>query len=486
MIDQRTTLHRMVRVKQARAPGPAPLTLDFRTVTAMQIQTETIVLQPSSASAKADASFMIPKTTLVLAIIIACLSLALILLIVIVLYRRHHQRKNKQTTESRSNAFDSDSFVEKRRSLDKERFGSDEKRSLQSPNTPSTASSRTPIVGWRTPNSATPLRVTNDEGSESEYEEDKDPSRRYTADTIEGAYSSQPIRLTEFAAKEKAKRKADKKASDFSSAPQPSVAGLKLKTKFKSKSRPSWLKPVTTTGQNQTQRTEDTGRSPPPAYAVAAATSQGYQSPHLVPIPPLLPPQKSRYNMEVPPPTPPASRKSHASSGTAVTSEQAPESGQFLTVKNDEPAPVLSPARSESFAPKDLVAPPAPVHSPPWSAKLSPPNSALSDSSLGTPTTPNGTRAPRLMNVVAPFVPTLPDELRVKVGDTVRVLQTYRDGWCFVQFVGKADAPKGVVPIVCLRDRQRFVVHKGKGGVGGMGSLGGSKGSISSLNMGWR
>ncbi|KAJ3511886.1 hypothetical protein NLJ89_g3842 [Agrocybe chaxingu] len=315
MIDQRTTLHRMVRVKQARAPAPTPLTLDFRTVTAMQIQTETIVLQPSSASARADASFMIPKTTLVLAIVIACLSLALILLIVIVLYRRHHQRKNKQTTPSRSNAFDSDSFVEKRRSLDKERFGSDQTPSLQSPNTPSTASSRTPIVGWQTPNSAVPLRVTNDEGSESEYEEDRDPSRRYTADTIEGAYSSQPIRLTEFAAKEKAKRKENEKASASGSVAQPSVAGLKLKTNFKSKSRPSWLKPVKTTGQNLTQRTEDTGRSPPPAYAAAAATSQGYQSPHLVPIPPLLPLQKSRHNMEMPPPTPPASRKSHASIG---------------------------------------------------------------------------------------------------------------------------------------------------------------------------
>ncbi|KAF9556012.1 hypothetical protein CPC08DRAFT_599136, partial [Agrocybe pediades] len=53
------------------------------------------------------------------------------------------------------------------------------------------------------------------------------------------------------------------------------------------------------------------------------------------------------------------------------------------------------------------------------------------------------------------YIPTLSDELRVQVGDTVRVLQEYQDGWCFAQYVGKADAPKGVVPLVCLEDRRR-------------------------------
>jgi hypothetical protein len=79
------------------------------------------------------------------------------------------------------------------------------------------------------------------------------------------------------------------------------------------------------------------------------------------------------------------------------------------------------------------------------------------------------------MNVIAPYTPTLSDELRVQVGDTVRVLQAYQDGWCFAQFVGKGDAPKGVVPLVCLEDRKRVVpvAHKT------------SNGSLSSLNN-WR
>jgi hypothetical protein len=63
----------------------------------------------------------------------------------------------------------------------------------------------------------------------------------------------------------------------------------------------------------------------------------------------------------------------------------------------------------------------------------------------------------RLMNVIGPYTPTLSDELHVRAGDTVRVLQEYQDGWCFAQFVGKVDAPKGVVPMVCLQERKRMV-----------------------------
>lgn len=64
---------------------------------------------------------------------------------------------------------------------------------------------------------------------------------------------------------------------------------------------------------------------------------------------------------------------------------------------------------------------------------------------------------PRLMTVVAPFTPTLEDELPLKVGDTVRVIEEYRDGWCLVQLVGRIDSPRGVVPCVCLQERKRIV-----------------------------
>jgi hypothetical protein len=61
------------------------------------------------------------------------------------------------------------------------------------------------------------------------------------------------------------------------------------------------------------------------------------------------------------------------------------------------------------------------------------------------------------MNVVSLFTPNLPDELHVKVGDVVRIFEEYKDWWCLAQFVGKKDAPKGVVPLVCLQERKRVM-----------------------------
>ncbi|KAF8798305.1 hypothetical protein BYT27DRAFT_6901800 [Phlegmacium glaucopus] len=59
----------------------------------------------------------------------------------------------------------------------------------------------------------------------------------------------------------------------------------------------------------------------------------------------------------------------------------------------------------------------------------------------------------RLMNVVGLFTPNLPDELHIKIGETVRIIKEYKDGWCYVEFLGRRDAPKGVVPLVCLQER---------------------------------
>jgi hypothetical protein len=61
------------------------------------------------------------------------------------------------------------------------------------------------------------------------------------------------------------------------------------------------------------------------------------------------------------------------------------------------------------------------------------------------------------MTVIAPFTPTLEDELPLKVGDTVRIIEEYKDQWCMVQMVGRMDSPRGVVPCVCLQERKRMV-----------------------------
>jgi hypothetical protein len=75
--------------------------------------------------------------------------------------------------------------------------------------------------------------------------------------------------------------------------------------------------------------------------------------------------------------------------------------------------------------------------------------SELSDSSED-----HNPRFPRLMTVVTAFIPNLADELSIEIGEPVRMLDEYRDGWCLVQRVGKvdSDAPKGVVPRFCLNE----------------------------------
>lgn len=198
--------------------------------------------------------------------------------------------------------------------------------------------------------------------------------------------------------------------------------------------KPTWLSPITT---------EEGLRSPPPAYGVSSAGQE-----ILIPIPPQRPPQKLKATPI--PPTPPVTHVS-------LKSKTSPDS---LAIPDLEPVPVISPARSESFASKDLT-PPSPPPNPPASSTsgLDPAGSQIDSSRVGHDI---NMKLPRLMNVIARFTPNLPDELRVKIGDTVRIIEEYKDGWCFVQFLGKRDAPKGVVPLVCLRERTRLVpfTHK--------------------------
>ena len=174
--------------------------------------------------------------------------------------------------------------------------------------------------------------------------------------------------------------------------------------------------------------------TPPPAYDTAnAGGSFG------IPVPTDLRQEKTQTTS-----TPPGTRMPHTMPQKAALN--------FLVIPTvDEPLLVTSPARSESFASKELVIP-----VPAESASSTFRSSAFTNSSRGDFGSDN-LRTPRLMNVIAPYSPTLPDELSVRVGDTVRLLQEYRDGWCFAQYVGKVDAPKGIVPFVCLEERKRMV-----------------------------
>jgi len=195
--------------------------------------------------------------------------------------------------------------------------------------------------------------------------------------------------------------------------------------------KPTWLSPITTK--------EEDG-SPLPTYGMSNA---GQES--LIPIPSQRPQQKS---------TPMSSSSSVTrQSFTSVKSKTS----QSLIIPDFDLLSVVSPARSESFAPKDLVLPSPPPTPASITFGLGSDGSQIGSSRVQHD---QDVELPRLMNVVALFTPNLSDELYVRVGDTVRIIEEYKDGWCFAQFLGKDDAPKGVVPLACLRDSERLTPFK--------------------------
>lgn len=65
------------------------------------------------------------------------------------------------------------------------------------------------------------------------------------------------------------------------------------------------------------------------------------------------------------------------------------------------------------------------------------------------------------MSVAALYVPSLSDELPIKLGETLRMIAEYEDEWCLVQRVGRADE-RGVVPRFCLVERQEVIPSSGR------------------------
>jgi Variant SH3 domain len=197
--------------------------------------------------------------------------------------------------------------------------------------------------------------------------------------------------------------------------------------------KPTWLSPITI-GEEV--------RSPPLAYGMSSPERETF-----FPVPPQRPPQMAKATLVPTTPRSRASLKSLASS-------------QSLIIPDYEPLPVISPARSASFAPKDLDLPSSssPPQTPP--ANLTSGSTGGQIGSSHVVHDENAGLAPsRLMTVVARYSPNLPDELQVKLGDVVRVIAEYKDGWCFAQLLGTIDAPKGVVPLVCLQSAFT-VTHK--------------------------
>ncbi|KAJ3750242.1 hypothetical protein DFH05DRAFT_1518396 [Lentinula detonsa] len=148
-----------------------------------------------------------------------------------------------------------------------------------------------------------------------------------------------------------------------------------------------------------------------------------------------------------------------------VTNNQYPASHfsnptPFLTTVTEEnPEPLPSPLRTTSFA-----------HQHKHSRSRSVSSKHLSGEII-TKVTPAQARRSRggsisekirLMYVISTFHPSLDDELSIRIGDCVRLIEEYHDGWCLIQHVGNTDAPRGVVPRFCLVDRQSAPVKSRK------------------------
>lgn len=72
------------------------------------------------------------------------------------------------------------------------------------------------------------------------------------------------------------------------------------------------------------------------------------------------------------------------------------------------------------------------------------------------------------MVVAALYVPSLSDELPIRLGETIRMIEEYEDQWCLVQRVQGRSDERGVVPRFCLTERKDVTsrtVQRGSGGL---------------------
>ena len=80
---------------------------------------------------------------------------------------------------------------------------------------------------------------------------------------------------------------------------------------------------------------------------------------------------------------------------------------------------------------------------------------------LQQPPTDPPTEPHPIYRIVRVYVPTLLDELKVNVGDLVRVTTEFDDGWAHCEKVGDEDGAAGVVPLECLDRNTEMDVEVG-------------------------
>ncbi|KAI8982899.1 hypothetical protein BD414DRAFT_508615 [Trametes punicea] len=118
-----------------------------------------------------------------------------------------------------------------------------------------------------------------------------------------------------------------------------------------------------------------------------------------------------------------------------------------LSVPAPIPSPVPSPRRASSFG-------------------VGAPMGTDQQANLKSKPSVKGQKLPRTMIVEHTFIPSLADELTIKVGETLRMLEEYEDEWCLVERVGSRSGERGVVPRFCLKERHRGQHKRGASSTG--------------------
>ncbi|KAI0374637.1 hypothetical protein BV20DRAFT_381842 [Pilatotrama ljubarskyi] len=154
---------------------------------------------------------------------------------------------------------------------------------------------------------------------------------------------------------------------------------------------------------------------------------------------------------------PPTYTASNTPSSTPSSSPRPPHLNlPTVTVTHDNstlavpaavPSPVPSPRRASSFG-------------------VGAPMGTDQQANLKSKPSIKGQKLPRTMLVEHTFVPSLADELSIKVGETLRMLEEYEDEWCLVERLGSRSGERGVVPRFCLKERPRGHHKRGASSTG--------------------
>lgn len=168
-------------------------------------------------------------------------------------------------------------------------------------------------------------------------------------------------------------------------------------------------------------------------------------------------------------------------SASSTTRPTDPEKAQGQTNQELSPPPAYSPRSMKNSSPSNKTSAPTlnidvdrggdestTLPSPLRSASFNPSTKTDSISSRVSSRMSGAKRLPRLMVVAALYVPSLSDELPIRLGETIRMIEEYEDEWCLVQRVGRTEE-RGVVPRFCLTERQEVIPRAAAGQRGSIG-----------------